>query len=43
MTENVLAGCLKGRAEPIGETVKKSSAQVPVGAQHTPGLEMALK
>ena len=43
VTENFLAGCLKGRAEPIGETVKKSSAKVPVGAQHTPGLEVALK
>jgi dipeptidyl aminopeptidase/acylaminoacyl peptidase len=43
VTENFLAGCLKGRAEPIGETVKKSSAKVPVGGQHTPGLEAALK
>jgi dipeptidyl aminopeptidase/acylaminoacyl peptidase len=43
VTENFLAGCLKGRAEPIGETVKKSSAKVPVGVQHTPGLEAALK
>jgi dipeptidyl aminopeptidase/acylaminoacyl peptidase len=43
VTENFLAGCLKGRAEPIGDTVKKSSAKVPEGAQHTPGLEAALK
>jgi len=43
VTENFLAGCLRGRAEPIGGTVKMSSAKVPVGAQHTPGLEAALK
>jgi dipeptidyl aminopeptidase/acylaminoacyl peptidase len=43
VTENFLSGCLRGRAEPIGDTVKKSSAQVPVGPQHTPGLEAALK
>ena len=43
VTENFLAGCLKGRAEPIGETVKKSSAKVPAGVSFTPGLEAALK
>jgi len=43
VTENFLAGCLRGRAEPIGNTVKMSSAKVPVGAQHTAGLEAALK
>jgi len=43
VTENFLAGCLRGRAEPIGGTVKVSSAKVPVGAQHAPGLEVALK
>ena len=43
VTENFLAGCLKGRAEPIGETVKKSSAKVPAGVAFTPGLEAALK
>ncbi len=43
VTENFLAGCLRGRAEPIGDTVKMSSAKVPVGAQHTPELEAALK
>jgi dipeptidyl aminopeptidase/acylaminoacyl peptidase len=43
VTESFLAGCLKGRAEPIGDTVKKSSAKVPEGAQHTPGLGAALK
>jgi dipeptidyl aminopeptidase/acylaminoacyl peptidase len=43
VTENFLATCLGGRAEPIGATVKSSSAQVPVGASFTPGLEAALK
>ncbi len=43
VTENFLAACLRGRAEPIGDTVKISSAKVPVGAQYTPGLEAALK
>ena len=43
VTENFLAGCLRGRAEPIGGTVKRSSAKVPVGTQYTPGLEAALK
>lgn len=43
VTESFLAGCLRGRAEPIGGTVTMSSAKVPVGAQHTPGLEAALK
>ena len=43
VTENFLAGCLKGRAEPIGDTVQKSSAKVPAGAAFTPGLEAALK
>jgi dipeptidyl aminopeptidase/acylaminoacyl peptidase len=42
VTENFLSACLRGRAEPIGETVKKSSARIPVGAKHTPGLEAAL-
>jgi dipeptidyl aminopeptidase/acylaminoacyl peptidase len=43
VTENFLAACLGGRAEDIGGTVKASSAQVPVGASFTPGLEAALK
>lgn len=43
VTENFLAGCLKGRAEPIGDTVTASSAAVPVGAEHTPGLAAALR
>lgn len=43
VAENFLSGCLKGRAEPIGDTIKASSAQVPQGARYTPGLEAALK
>lgn len=43
ITENFLQACLGGRAEPIGGTVKASSAQVPDGAAFTPGLEDALK
>lgn len=43
VAENFLKACLAGRAEPIGDTVKRSSAQVPVGAAFTPGLESALK
>lgn len=42
IAENFLAACLGGRAEPIGETVKASSALVPEGAVFTPGLEAAL-
>jgi dipeptidyl aminopeptidase/acylaminoacyl peptidase len=43
ITENFLSGCLGGRAEAIGTTVKVSSAKVPEGAGFTPGLEAALK
>jgi dipeptidyl aminopeptidase/acylaminoacyl peptidase len=43
ITENFLSGCLGGRAEAIGATVKVSSAKVPEGAGFTPGLEAALK
>jgi len=38
VTENFLGKCLGGRAEPIGETVRKSSATVPHGAEFAPGL-----
>lgn len=43
VTENFLSTCLGGRAEPIGETIRTSSAQVPTGAAFTPGLEAALQ
>ncbi len=42
VTENFLARCLGGRAEPIGGTVKASSAQVRHGAEFAPGLKEAL-
>ena len=42
VTENFLARCLGGRAEPIGATLKASTAQVRHGAQYAPGLEAAL-
>jgi dipeptidyl aminopeptidase/acylaminoacyl peptidase len=43
IAESFLGGCLGGRVEPIGDTVKASSAKVPAGATYTPGLEAALK
>jgi dienelactone hydrolase len=43
VTDNFLVTCLGGRAEQIGAIVKCSSAQVPVGAASTPGLEAALQ
>lgn len=43
VAENFLAGCLGGRAEPIGGTLASSTAQVLEGAGFTPGLEAALK
>jgi dipeptidyl aminopeptidase/acylaminoacyl peptidase len=42
VTENFLARCLGGRAEPIGEAVRLSSAKVPHGAQYAPGLAEAI-
>lgn len=42
IAENFLAACLGGRAEPIGETVKLSSATIVEGAAFTPGLEAAI-
>ncbi|TFI58062.1 S9 family peptidase [Sphingomonas parva] len=42
VTENFLAKCLGGRAEPIGGAVKASTAQVPHGAEFAPGLTDAL-
>ncbi|HEX9948377.1 MAG TPA: S9 family peptidase [Allosphingosinicella sp.] len=43
VAENFLARCLGGRAEPIGDALKPSSAQVPHGAEYAPGLAEALK
>ena len=43
VAENFLGQCLGGRAEPIGGTVRASTAQVPHGAQFAPGLAEAAK
>ncbi|MCY7279821.1 MAG: S9 family peptidase [Sphingomonas bacterium] len=43
VTENFLSQCLGGRAEPIGGTVRASTAQVPHGAQFAPGLAEAVR
>jgi dipeptidyl aminopeptidase/acylaminoacyl peptidase len=43
ITENFLATCLGGRAEPIGDALKPSTAQVKEGANGVPGLAAALK
>jgi len=42
VTENFLAQCLGGRAEPIGNTLKPSTAQVKYGAEYARGLAEAL-
>ncbi len=42
VTENFLATCLGGRAEPIGDTVRNSTAQIVEGAEHVKGLTDAL-
>lgn len=42
VAENFLAKCLGGRAEPIGDAMKMSSAQVPHGAEYAPGLAGAI-
>ncbi|HEY0413702.1 MAG TPA: S9 family peptidase [Allosphingosinicella sp.] len=43
VAENFLAKCLGGRAEPIGPSLKASTAQVPYGAEFAPGLAEALR
>ncbi len=42
ITENFLATCLGGRAEPIGDTVSNSTAKIVEGAEHVKGLSEAL-
>lgn len=42
VAENFLQACIGGRAEPIRDTVAKSSAEVPHGAEYAPGLKAAL-
>lgn len=43
IAENFLVPCLGGRAEPIGDTLKASTAQVKFGAEFTPGLQRAMR
>lgn len=43
VTENFLASCLGGRAEPIGNTLKASTAQVKHGAEYAAGLKAAIE
>lgn len=43
VTENFLSACLGGRAEAIGNALQGSTAQVPHGADFTPGLVQALQ
>lgn len=43
VTESFLGQCLGGRVEPLGDTVKRSSAKVVAGAEHVPGLADAIK
>ena len=38
VAENFLAPCLGGRAEPIGDALTKSTAQIVTGAEHVSGL-----
>ena len=41
VAENFLAQCLGGRAEPVGDTVRGSTAQIVEGASYVPGLAEA--
>ena len=43
VTENFLATCLGGRAEPIGDALRPSTAQVREGAGSVPGLAAAIR
>jgi dipeptidyl aminopeptidase/acylaminoacyl peptidase len=43
VAENFLAKCLGGRAEPIGPSLKASTAEVRYGAEYAPGLAEAMK
>ena len=42
VAEHFLADCLGGRSQPLGDALQGSSIQVPVGAEHIPGLPDAL-
>lgn len=41
IAEAFLGNCLGGRVEPLGETVRQSTAQIVQGAEHVPGLKDA--
>lgn len=41
LAENFLASCLGGRAEPVGDALKPSTAQIIEGAAYVKGLETA--
>lgn len=41
VAENFLASCLGGRAEPVGDALKPSTAQIVEGAAYVKGLESA--
>jgi dipeptidyl aminopeptidase/acylaminoacyl peptidase len=43
VAENFLGRCLGGRAEPIGEAIRNSTAQVGYGAEFAPGLAEAAR
>ncbi|MEP0191607.1 MAG: S9 family peptidase [Erythrobacter sp.] len=42
VAENFLAECLGGRAEPLGDVLNPSTAEIVEGAEHVKGLEEAL-
>ena len=42
VTENFLATCLGGRAEPIADTIEESTAQIEEGADFVQGLKAAI-
>jgi len=42
VAEAFLARCLGGRFQPLGDDLEGSSLEVPVGAEHVPGLAEAL-
>ncbi len=42
VAENFLSECLGGRAEPLGDVLKPSTAEIVEGAEHVKGLEEAL-
>ena len=41
ISENFLAECLGGRAEPVGEVLGKATAEIPTGKDHVKGLVTA--